>query len=545
MFNFRDHLYRTSLKLDLKEKVTWEASSAIRDICIEKGQTENDCKNYIMVLQSYGNRIYTCGTHAFSPACSWRSIDNLNITQFDKGVAKCPFNPYANVTSHMSETGQLFVGSPTDFSGSDPAILRVDVSNHGNSRMLRTKQYDSKWLNDPQFVGSFEHGHFIYFIFREKALEHINCGKIIYSRIARICKNDPGGTVFFKENWTSFVKARLNCSLPGEYPFYFDEVTSTSYSQQEGILYATFTTPPNSIHGSAVCAFNISAIQNAFSGPFKYQESQGQAWHQVYLPNRDYHECQADNAESVINRRSINLMESTKFQLMDQAIQPITVRPLHYSKLERFTHITVDIISTKLHESVQVLYIATETGLIKKASIIPRTKESCIIEIWQLNAPNNNIKALQYLKETESVYVGTQTSVLRISSQHCERHTSQQACLNAMDPYCGWNEVLEKCTSAPNKNTLTKFWLQNASECPILTSPIDGSWGAWSNWFKCAQQSSGSSMVIAFQDNDVNTDSCLCRTRKCDNPASQNGGRDCAGMNIAVTNCTVHGGKRI
>lgn len=55
-------------------------------------------------------------------------MDNLNVTRFDKGVAKCPFNPHANITTLMTDNGQMFVGSPTDFSGSDPAILRTDVS---------------------------------------------------------------------------------------------------------------------------------------------------------------------------------------------------------------------------------------------------------------------------------------------------------------------------------------------------------------------------------------------------------------------------------
>lgn len=55
-------------------------------------------------------------------------MDNLNVTKYDKGVAKCPFNPHANITTLITESGQMFVGSPTDFSGSDPAILRADVS---------------------------------------------------------------------------------------------------------------------------------------------------------------------------------------------------------------------------------------------------------------------------------------------------------------------------------------------------------------------------------------------------------------------------------
>ena len=67
--------------------------------------------------------------------------------------------------------------------------------------------------------------------------------KVVYSRIARVCKSDPGGEHMLKDNWTSYVKARLNCSLPGEYPFYFNEVQGVKYSPEESVLYATFTTP--------------------------------------------------------------------------------------------------------------------------------------------------------------------------------------------------------------------------------------------------------------------------------------------------------------
>lgn len=38
---------------------------------------------------------------------------------------------------------------------------------------------DFRWLNDPQFVGSFETEDHVYFLFRESAVEYINCGKVI------------------------------------------------------------------------------------------------------------------------------------------------------------------------------------------------------------------------------------------------------------------------------------------------------------------------------------------------------------------------------
>lgn len=72
---------------------------------------------------------------------------------------------------------------------------------------------------------SFDYGEFVFFFFRETAVEYMNCGKRVYSRVARVCKRDRGGgQARFKSLWTSFLKSRLNCSVPGEYPFYFDEI---------------------------------------------------------------------------------------------------------------------------------------------------------------------------------------------------------------------------------------------------------------------------------------------------------------------------------
>lgn len=67
--------------------------------------------------------------------------------------------------------------------------------------------------------------------------------QVIYSRVARICKNDIGGKFVLKENWTTFLKARLNCSIGAEYPFYFNEIQSVYYVEEAKTFYATFTTP--------------------------------------------------------------------------------------------------------------------------------------------------------------------------------------------------------------------------------------------------------------------------------------------------------------
>ena len=165
---------------------------------------------------------------------------------------RCPYSPRSKISSLLSAgpagSADLYIGSPTDFSGQDNAIYRMPLvsapgsANHHKGR-LRTMQYNAKWLNTPDFVGSVEVDSFVYFFFREAAVEYSNCGKAVYSRVARVCKNDlGGGQLMLKDTWTTFLKARLNCSLPADYPFYYDHIQSIAFLEEERLFYATFTT---------------------------------------------------------------------------------------------------------------------------------------------------------------------------------------------------------------------------------------------------------------------------------------------------------------
>ncbi|XP_065335644.1 semaphorin-5B [Cloeon dipterum] len=524
----KDSLFRLSLRgLSALERARWEAPVNKTILCQDKGQREQDCHNFVKVLQINGKKVFTCGTHAYSPLCSWREADNLNkVLETVSGTARCPYSPQANSTALMTRDGRFFAATTTDFSGADPVISR----SMGGLETLRTSQYNSKWLSEPDFVGAFENDEFVYFLFRESAVEYINCGKIIYSRIARVCKNDTSGQLMLKDNWTTFLKARLNCSVPGQYPFYYNEIQGFSYDEPQGLVYATFTTPENSIAGSAICAFNMSAISTAFSGAYKHQAHPGASWERHSSTHSSHGKCPTPGGG--LPR---GLVDSSKYQLMDEAVKPFTLHPLHVSQpLERLTKIAITLVDTKLHKSVIVMFVATSEGKIKKLGVLPRTMNTCLLEVWEPFSPkvrgSAKIMDLKYLKETDSLYVASSEGVLRVPAQRCARFPSRQACLNAHDPHCGWNELKLSCTTAPNKDPLALHWEQSAPRCPVLTDPVDGSWGSWSAWSSCAyKQGSG--------------DQCQCRIRQCNNPAPQHGGKDCgAGPNIEVTNCTQHGG---
>ena len=89
---------------------------------------------------------------------------------------------------------------------------------------------------------------------------------------------------------------------------------------------------------------------------------------------------------------------------MDNAVQPTTLQPLYLGRLEILTHIAVHVLPTKLHRAVHMMYVATADGLVKKISVLPRTQETCVVEIWKPFSGDNPIaiQALHFLKDMVS-----------------------------------------------------------------------------------------------------------------------------------------------
>lgn len=77
---FRDNLYRLTLtSLTDLEHASWSAPEDKVNTCQNKGQSVEDCRNYIKVLLSNGKSLFTCGTYAFSPWCAWREVRSPKV----------------------------------------------------------------------------------------------------------------------------------------------------------------------------------------------------------------------------------------------------------------------------------------------------------------------------------------------------------------------------------------------------------------------------------------------------------------------------------
>uniref|UniRef100_A0A8B9LWG3 Semaphorin-2A n=1 Tax=Astyanax mexicanus TaxID=7994 RepID=A0A8B9LWG3_ASTMX len=484
-----------------------------------------ECQNYIRVLLVNKTEVMTCGTNAFQPLCITREVNTSNDGRVN-GVARCPYDPRHNSTAVVTESGELYAATVIDFSGRDPVIYR----SLGGMPPLRTAQYNSKWLNEPQFISAYDIGLFTFFFLRENAVEH-DCGKTVYSRVARVCKNDIGGRFLLEDTWTTFTKARLNCSRSGEIPFYYNELQSTFYLPEQDLIYGIFTTNVNSIAASAVCAYNLSAITRAFNGPFRSQENPRSTWLPTPnpIPNFQCGTIEDKGPNDGLTERS--LQDAQRLYLMNDVVQPVSVDPLVWQDSMRFSKLVVDIVQGQdtLHH---VMYIGTESGTILKAlATSNKSLQGCYLEEMQLHPPDTRepILSLQILHGDRTLFVGLNDRVLKIPLARCSSYQTEQMCLDARDPYCGWDRKQRRCTTIEDSSNMSQ-WFQNITACPLRNQTMDGAYGPWAPWQPCNH------------DDGDGTSACLCRSRKCDSPAPQCGGKSCEGPTIEVANCSRNGG---
>lgn len=116
------------------------------------------------------------------------------------------------------------------------------------------------------------------------------------------------------------------------------------YGQKSAqLLYGVFTTPSNSIGGSAVCAFSMQAVLDTFDGPFKEQETMNSNWLPVQnLKVPEPRPGQCVNDSRTLPDVSVNFVKS--HTLMDMAVPAFFARPvlIRISSQLRFTIIAVD-----------------------------------------------------------------------------------------------------------------------------------------------------------------------------------------------------------
>ncbi|XP_025908643.1 semaphorin-6A isoform X2 [Nothoprocta perdicaria] len=471
----RDHIYTVDMdtshteEIYFSKKLTWKSRQADVDTCRMKGKHKDECHNFIKVLLKRNeDTLFICGTNAFNPSCRNYKMDSLEFLGDEfSGMARCPYDAkHANVA--LFAEGKLYSATVTDFLAIDAVIYR----SLGDSPTLRTVKHDSKWLKEPYFVQAVDYGNYIYFFFREIAVEYNSMGKVVFPRVAQVCKNDMGGSQrVLEKQWTSFLKARLNCSVPGDSHFYFNilqAVTNVIRFNGRDVVLATFSTPYNSIPGSAVCAYDMLDIANVFTGRFKEQKSPDSTWTPVpdeRVPKPRPGCCAGSTSlEKYVTSNefpddTLNFIKT--HPLMDEAVPSIVNRPWFLRTMVRYrlTKIAVDSAAGP-YQNYTVVFLGSEKGIILK--FLARTGNSGFLNdslfLEEMNVYNpekcsydgvedKRIMGMQLDKQSSALYVAFSTCVIKVPLGRCERHGKcKKACIASRDPYCGWVKDSGACT---------------------------------------------------------------------------------------------------
>uniref|UniRef100_A0A8B9LQ40 Semaphorin-3C n=1 Tax=Astyanax mexicanus TaxID=7994 RepID=A0A8B9LQ40_ASTMX len=433
-------------------KIFWPASNTKIEECQMAGKDPtHGCGNFLRVIQPYNRtHLFICGSGAYSPVCAYinrgrrpevkpsaalYTAERFYITLNDfksSGKGRCSFSPRVNTVSVMLNQ-ELFSGMYIDFMGTDAAIFRSLTSRNA----VRTDQHNSKWLSEPVFIdahlipdGSDPNDAKLYFFFRERLTDNSGNTKNIHTMVARVCPNDTGGQRSLVNKWTTFLKARMVCSVLEEdgTETHFDELESVFLLETDNpkglLLFGIFTSTSSVFKGSAVCVYNMADILTVFNGPFAHREGPNFQWvaFQGRIPYPRPGTCPGGAFTPHIRSTKEFPDDVVTFMrnhpLMFNPIYPVGRRPLlvRTHAEYKYTSIVVDQV-TAADGLYRVLFLGT-------GHILMYPEENWLIS-----------SVLQ-----QQLYVSSEYGVSQVSLHRCNAYgTACADCCLARDPYCAWD----------------------------------------------------------------------------------------------------------
>uniref|UniRef100_W5K057 Sema domain, immunoglobulin domain (Ig), short basic domain, secreted, (semaphorin) 3D n=1 Tax=Astyanax mexicanus TaxID=7994 RepID=W5K057_ASTMX len=423
---------------------------------INKHPRKTECANFVRVLHNYNRtHVYTCGTGAFHPTCLKDGWLHLVSSSMESGRLKCPFDPHQPFASVLTDQ-YLYAGTASDFLGKDSTFSR-SLGPPPDQHYIRTDISEAYWINGKKFIAAHPIADTfnpdddkIYFFFRETSRDTSTMDKGVLSRVARVCKNDVGGLRSLTNKWTTFLKARLVCSIPGTdgVDTHFDELQDIfmlpSRDERNPKVYGVFTTTSSIFKGSAVCVYNMEDIRAVFNGPYAHKEGPDHRWVEYEgripyprpgtCPSRTYDpriKTTKDFPDDVISFIRVH-------PLMYHSVYPITGRPV-FTRVNteyRLTQIVVDRVSAE-DGQYAVMFLGTDVGSVLKVVSITQENwatEAVVLEELQV------FKGVMFLCFQQQLFVGGGDGLVLVALHRC--HIYGQGCAEcclARDPYCAWD----------------------------------------------------------------------------------------------------------
>ncbi|MGH0133025.1 UNVERIFIED_CONTAM: hypothetical protein FKN15_035391 [Acipenser sinensis] len=487
------------------------------------------------------------------------------------GMARCPYSPQHNSTALITSNGELYAATAMDFPGRDPAIYR----SLGGLPPLRTAQYNSKWLNEPNIVSSYDIGNFIYFFFRENAVEH-DCGKVVFSRAARVCR---------AVRCTAVTDSDLSCGTI-DYGVYMNLTERNLQDAQKFILMHEVVQPVTPIpyfmeDNSRFSHIVVDVVQG-----------KDMLFHIIYLAtdygtikkvlsplNNSMSSCLLDEIELFPSGqrqpiRSLQILHSQSILFVGLWDHVIKIPLMHCTFYKtrsacvgaRDPYCGWDLVlkkCTTLDESLSMSQweqSITECPEYQSCNTVscPEMKKSTPWTPWTpVNISDNGGHYEQRFRYTCKARLADPTLLeagrQRIEMRYCSSdgttgcstdgellrsgRFSAHTVNGGWSSWTSWSQCSRDCNKGIRSRKRTcnnpepKYGgmpclgpSQEYQECNITPCPVDGSWSCWSSWSKCSVTCGGGH--------------CL-RTRTCTNPPPAYEGDICLGLHTEEALCNT------
>ncbi|XP_027030502.1 sema domain, immunoglobulin domain (Ig), transmembrane domain (TM) and short cytoplasmic domain, (semaphorin) 4Ba isoform X2 [Tachysurus fulvidraco] len=441
-------------RLQLHRNITWSTPKRKREECSFKGKNLHNTKEFSLVRSSTGDIVT------------------------EDGRNHCPYNPEYKSTAIMAG-GDLYAATISNFQGNEPIIYK----SFGRGTTLKTEN-SLNWLEDPAFVGSafiqesLPKGNAvgdddkIYFFFSEAGKEFNFFDNTIVSRIARVCKDDKGGERVLQKKWTTFLKAQLLCSLPGDgFPFNIIQdifvLTPSKEDWKSTVFYGVFTSQwyKTAIGSSAVCTFTMSQVEEVFNGRYREVNRETQQWYTYNnpIPEPRPGSCITNAARAHGMFSSLHMPDKVLNFVKDHFLMDNVIRgqPLLIQKNVHYIQITVHRVQA-VHSAYNVLFLGTDDGRLHKA--INSKGKMHIIEELKLFLEPQPVQNIILDAEKGVLYVSSYSILVEIPVANCSNHKSCEECILTRDPYCGWTRG--QCLDVRHASSKSKI-LQDIEDANI------------------------------------------------------------------------------
>ena len=496
----KDYVYYIdAVTLQELRALSWKSDEQKKSKCLSS-KSKDSCSNYIHFLVIYNNKLFVCGTNSMSPKYRLISLDNFDVIEEKVAYDVCSSRRDSNMVGEMTELGELISGSYTDFQQNRPIISGIYVAEKNARRTLKTETQSEKHLKDPQFVSSVSVGDSVYIFVMEKAVED---GDSDTSTVVRVCKGDNGGSkIIGSDRWTTYRKSRLRCVVTKDgVKFVFRKIVHVVYDPTKKVFFAAFTMFQHLNMHSAICTFKRTDVDATFAGNFLDIRRESKI-NMSPVPNGGFLKnggCRvnthnmsrivaSNNGKQPTNYLSIpSLKIAMHYNLMQSEVK--SSPEVFQMMLTGFTFTRLLVIPTN-KAGPSVISVGTDAG-----SIIMmyknRRSQPCVIK--EIKTDIGYVQNLLLNEDQRILYVGSTSKISKLDVDSCHVYTTENICIQAHNPLCGWSKNIQKCVATWNENNT----VQDLMKCPRRTHYL----GQWTAWEPCE-----------FSSKKY----CRCRSRSCD-----------------------------